>query len=310
MPKVSVLIPTYNAAAFLDEAITSVLNQTFTDFELVIVDNCSTDHSKEVISKYLVDKRVRYYVNETNIGHVRNFNKCLELADGEYLKFLCADDKFHPQLLEKFVAAMEQNPSILLVSSVPAAFGLMSKVWEPPFTGYIKGTKVIQEILKNYNYLGHPTNVMIKRAGLKVGNFKLEYKWLNDWELWLRILSIGDCYIIPEKLAFTRFHQDQITKSNEKSFSNYFETYNLVKSIKRDNELNLDFAEFNIDEVIKKRAKDCTLALPWTLMAIQKKQSRQIFKQAFKIAYTEGVLVDSFILLSRKFIQKIAAAIF
>ena len=310
MPKVSVLIPTYNAAAFLDEAITSVLNQTFSDFELVIVDNCSTDNSKEIISKYLTDKRVRYHINETNIGHVRNFNKCLELAKGEYLKFLCADDKFHPQLLEKFVAVMEQYPNVLLISSVPTAFGLVSKVWEPPFSGLIKGKKVIQEILKNYNYLGHPTNVMIRRTGLKVGNFKLEYKWLNDWELWLRILSIGDCYIIPEQLAFTRIHEAQVTKSNEKSFSNYFETYNLVTSIKRDNELNLDFNEFNIDEIIKRRAKDCTLALPWTLMAIQKKQSRQIFKKAFNIAYKEGVLVDSLILLSGKFIKKISTAIF
>ena len=64
MPKVSVLIPTYNSAPFLDDAIESVLNQTFTDFELLIVDNCSTDNSAEIISKYLSDNRVKYYVNE------------------------------------------------------------------------------------------------------------------------------------------------------------------------------------------------------------------------------------------------------
>jgi glycosyltransferase involved in cell wall biosynthesis len=306
MPKVSVLIPTYNAAAFLDESISSVLNQTFTDFELIIVDNCSIDNSAEVISKYLTDQRTRYYVNDRNIGGIGNFNKCLSLAQGDYIKFLCADDKFHPELLEKFVGVMEQNPGVLLVASIPKEFGLDSKSFPPPFSGIINGKRLIYEILNNYNYLGHPTNVMVRKEGFEVGNFRNEYIWLADWELWLRILSKGDCFFIPEELGYTRSHEGQVTKSMIKSFSNYFETYNLVKAIKKENELSLDFSEFDIDKVIKKRARDCTLALPWTLMAIQKKQNREVFKKAFKIAYQEQVLIDSFFLLSRKLLKKVS----
>src|SRR6187551_3097335 len=108
MPKVSVLIPTYNSAPFLDDAIRSVLDQTFTDFELIIVDNCSTDNSKAVISQYLSDDRIKFYVNEKNIGSNGNFNKCFSLANGEYVKCLCSDDKLHPELLHRFVAIMEQ----------------------------------------------------------------------------------------------------------------------------------------------------------------------------------------------------------
>src|SRR5688572_12302291 len=116
-PKVSVLIPTYNYAHFLDETIQSVLDQTFTNFELVIVDNCSTDNTDEVVQKYLTDTRISFYRNETNIGLVGNWNKCLDYARGEYIKYLCADDKFRPELLEKFVAVMDQNPGVSIMSS-------------------------------------------------------------------------------------------------------------------------------------------------------------------------------------------------
>src|SRR5687768_14893088 len=91
-PRVSVLIPTYNYARYLDEAIQSAIRQTFTDFEIIIVDNNSTDNTAEVISKYLTDPRIRYYRNKSNIGLINNFNRCLELATGQYIKFLLADD--------------------------------------------------------------------------------------------------------------------------------------------------------------------------------------------------------------------------
>src|SRR5687767_8430509 len=115
-PKVSVLIPTYNYAHFLDETIQSVLNQTYSDYELIIVDNKSTDSTVELVGKYLGDPRVRFYQNEKNLGLTGNWNKCLEYATGEYIKFLCADDKFHPEMLAKFVAVMEENPTVSLVT--------------------------------------------------------------------------------------------------------------------------------------------------------------------------------------------------
>jgi glycosyltransferase involved in cell wall biosynthesis len=115
-PKVSVLIPTYNYAHFLDETIQSVLNQTYNDYELIIVDNKSTDDTLEVVDKYLGDRRIHFYQNATNLGLSGNWNKCLEYATGEYIKFLCADDKFHPEMLRKFVSVMDENPTVSLVT--------------------------------------------------------------------------------------------------------------------------------------------------------------------------------------------------
>src|SRR3954453_9924295 len=93
-PKVSVLIPTYNYARYLSEAIESVLEQEFQDYEVVIVDDCSQDESEEVIRRYAArDGRIRFHFNRPNLGMVANWNYCLSLARGEYVQFLFGDDK-------------------------------------------------------------------------------------------------------------------------------------------------------------------------------------------------------------------------
>src|SRR5688572_30003299 len=100
-PKVSILIPTYNYAHYIGEAIESALNQTYTNFELIIIDDQSNDNTDEVVTRYLTDPRVKYYKNKVNLGLAANFNEALKFAKGEYIKYLLADDLFHPALLEK-----------------------------------------------------------------------------------------------------------------------------------------------------------------------------------------------------------------
>lgn len=91
MPKISVCIPTYNSGEFLSEAIQSVLDQSFQNFELIISDNASEDNTTEIVNAFN-DSRIQYYRNKKNIGMYENFNHCLDLAEGEYIKFLCATD--------------------------------------------------------------------------------------------------------------------------------------------------------------------------------------------------------------------------
>ena len=303
MPKVSVLIPTYNSAPFLDDAIESVLNQTFTDFELLIVDNCSTDNSKEVISKYLSDNRVKYYVNEKNLGSNGNFNKCFSLAKGDYIKCLCSDDKLHPELLEKFVSVMEKHSNVSLVSSFFEEFGTITRMIKPRFFGSLNGKKVIGEVLSTSNFLGNPSQVMFRRDGFRVGFFKEMSEWNVDLEFFFRILSTGDGYIIPEVLSYTRIHNAAASQSMIKNFSNYFGNYDLVKALEK-NESQLDFSGLDIKKFVKRKAKECTLVLPRTLKGLQKRENRRAFKKAFMIAYNEGVLFSSFPLLGKRFFEK------
>lgn len=114
-PKVSVCIPVYNGERFLPDCIGSVLSQDFDDFELVVVDNCSTDKTAEVVASYN-DPRIRFVKNETNIGSIGNFNKCIEVALGEYFVLLPHDDMLSPGALRLFSQSLD-NPEVGLAYS-------------------------------------------------------------------------------------------------------------------------------------------------------------------------------------------------
>ncbi|MFC1461399.1 glycosyltransferase family 2 protein, partial [Verrucomicrobiota bacterium] len=115
-PVVSVCIPVFNGAPFIAKAIESALAQTFTSFELVVLNNASTDNTAEIVSGYH-DPRLRVINNPVNIGAIGNFNKTLSIAQGQYVKILCADDYLYADCLEKQVAAMEApgNEAVVMV---------------------------------------------------------------------------------------------------------------------------------------------------------------------------------------------------
>src|SRR6478736_6105752 len=118
MASVTVCLPTYNAGTYLDESLRSAVEQTHRDIEVLVVDNCSTDGTQEMVTAWeSQDARIRYVRNSSNLGMVRNFNRCLELADGEYIKFLCADDLLAPACVERMLAAIQARPDAALVAS-------------------------------------------------------------------------------------------------------------------------------------------------------------------------------------------------
>lgn len=292
-PKVSVLIPTYNYAHFLDETIGSVLNQTFTDFELIIVDNQSTDNTDEVVAKYLSDKRISYYKNEKNLGLTGNWNKCLEYATGEYLKFLCADDKFHPQMLEKFTAVMDAHPNVSLVTCDKEVFHAKSFITRVAFHHLKNGKEALLSTLNDHCWIGEPSSVMIRRKHLSVGKFSSDYAMHIDWEMWLRILSVGDCYIIPEPLSHIRYHPDQHARKMKRlKYILCFEEYNLAKDVQLQNKFDyrIDKTDAFLKKAVKKRATFCVRHAMFKAMPkLYKKDIWPIFFRAAKIGYREGV---------------------
>jgi glycosyltransferase involved in cell wall biosynthesis len=292
-PKVSVLIPTYNNASFLDETIQSVLNQTFQDFELIIVDNCSTDNTEEVVEKYLSDDRISYYKNSTNLGLSGNWNKCLEYAKGEYIKYLCSDDKFLPELLEKYVAVMDAHPQVSIVTSNRETFGKGVQFREVPFYYVQEGRKIIYKTLETFNWIGEPTLVMFRKSNLYIGPFR-KLIFITDMEMWLRQLTVGDCYFLPETLCQVRTHPNQVTTMATKNFINYFEEYELCKAIKERNGYDIDFSGLNMDKVLEQKALKCAKAMYLVMPKLYKKNSRKVFLKALKIAVSEKVLFDSF----------------
>jgi glycosyltransferase involved in cell wall biosynthesis len=116
--KVSIGLPVFNGENYLEAAVDSILAQTFKDFELIISDNASTDRTQEICQRYCGrDSRVRYFRSEQNHGAAWNFNRVFELASGEYFKWAAHDDMIAPDFLQKCVAVLDEDPTVVLCHS-------------------------------------------------------------------------------------------------------------------------------------------------------------------------------------------------
>src|SRR5215472_5279718 len=114
-PKVSVVVPNYNHARFLRQRLGSIVEQTYQDFELILLDDCSTDDSRTILEEYMHDARVRLEFNQTNSGNAfKQWNRGMTLAQGEYVWVAESDDYADPQLLERLVTVLDANPAVML----------------------------------------------------------------------------------------------------------------------------------------------------------------------------------------------------
>lgn len=222
-PKVSICIPTYNYGQFIAETIESVMAQTYTDYELVVVDNCSSDDTRSIVSSYSAkDVRIRYFCNESNLGMVGNWNRCLNYARGEYIKILCADDLLAPTSIERSVELFIGHPNVTLVSCIRQ---IVDKNLNPMATvAYAdefqieNGNSVIKKCFFEGNLIGEPTAVMFRRKDAARG-FDQRFKQLIDLEMWFHLLEKGDFAFISEVLCSFRQHDEQGTKSSIREFT-------------------------------------------------------------------------------------------
>lgn len=222
-PKISVCIPTYNYGRFISDSIESVLQQTYSDFELLVVDNCSTDNTRELVENYSRrDARVAYFCNEANLGMVGNWNRCLNHASGEYVKILCADDLLTPTCLERQVVELEKNPDVVLVACARQMTTVdLRPVKELRYAEsyeVFSGADVIQTCFKDGNLIGEPTAVLFRRKVAGRG-FDLRYRQLVDQEMWFHLLEQGAFAFQPEALCMFRQHDEQATSSNSESLA-------------------------------------------------------------------------------------------
>ena len=234
-PRISVLIPTFNYARYLPEAIESVLAQDFPDFELLIADDCSADGSDAVIARYAAqDRRVQGQVHKTRLGMVPNWNWCLSQARGEYIKFVFGDDKLaSPQALSRLLGLMESNPSVTLAGSARYLMGASSElleVWDDfGAPGTHKGTDVICRCLKeDLNLIGEPTVVLFRKRDAGRG-FSPRYRQLVDLEFWFNLLENGDFAYTREPLSCFRKHAEQQSRVNAATELGNFESLQLFE---------------------------------------------------------------------------------
>lgn len=216
-PLVSVCIPAYNNAEYISETMDSILKQTYQNLELVVVDDNSRDNTLEVLQKYAEkDDRVKVYHNEKNLGMSGNWNHCMELCEGEFIKLVCADDLLAENALEKEVQALIENPSAVMSESDTKFVDLngKGKGFYKRFRakGLVAGSKVARKGFFIKNYFGAPqANTFRKSAYQKVGGFDTDYTYILDYDFWVELAKLGDVYIIHEPLNFFRVRNDSNT---------------------------------------------------------------------------------------------------
>lgn len=212
LPAVSVCIPSYRGAAHLAAAINSVLAQTFTDFELIVVDDNSPDNTAEIMRTF-TDPRVRFLVNPTNLGPDGNWNRCLELARGRYFKLLPQDDLLAPTCLAEQVAVLEQDreEAIALVFCARTILdardrAIMTRGYPQRRSGTIAARTVIRQcVRRGTNVIGEPGGVMFRRTlAATAGKFDATIGYVLDLDYWVRLLLHGDAYYLAAPLASFR----------------------------------------------------------------------------------------------------------
>ncbi len=206
-PLISVILPVWKGARFLDEAIRSILGQTEGDFEFIILDDASPDDSLEIIQSHR-DPRIVLVRQEVNLGAVRTINHGYDLARGEFIARMDQDDIAHPTRFEKQVARFRQEPELGVLGTAYRVFGKgRVRVVIPP-----AGHDEIQARMFFECALGDPT-VMIRKKVLDAGPFRLDPTFVNceDYEFWVRLLRQTRFAGLPEVLLDYRRHGQSMT---------------------------------------------------------------------------------------------------
>jgi glycosyltransferase involved in cell wall biosynthesis len=209
---VSVVVPVYNGMPYVVEALQSVLQQTHTDVEVVLLDNASTDGTAQALAD-VDDDRVRVVRNSVTLPAAENWNKALDEAQGEWVKLLCADDVLAPTCIEEQLAAARAFPSAVLIASqrrIITAAGTVAKQRHGlgQLDGVVDGAAAVRACVRaGTNLLGEPAAVLLKRDVLtRTGGFDPRFAYMIDLELWCRVLAFGPAVALRAPLADFRVH--------------------------------------------------------------------------------------------------------
>jgi glycosyltransferase involved in cell wall biosynthesis len=204
-PLVSVIMPVYNGEIYLIDSINSILNQTFKDFEFLIINDGSTDKSLEIIKSFN-DERIIIINNESNLKLANTLNKGISLSNGKYIIRMDCDDISLPNRFEKQVKFMEENKDIGICGSWISTIGIRNnEVWKSP-----ENPEEIKCLLLFHSTIFHPTVIMRKDL---FDNYNLRYNnkllYVEDYDLWVKASKITKISNIQEVLLYYRLHQDK-----------------------------------------------------------------------------------------------------
>jgi len=239
---ISICIPTYNGSKYLDACLQSVFAQTFTDFEIIVCDDCSSDNTIEIVKAFQEkDNRIKLSVNEKNLGLVGNWNRCLEIAQGEWIKFVFQDDLISANCLEQMLSVATNETQLVLserefifeedvIDDIKKTYREVGRLYELAEVDKVRhfSKRETCDLINTYipaNFLGEPTSVLFRKSVInEVGVFNSEVNQHCDLEYWIRIISAHGFVYISDKLVSFRVHNSSTTQKNnsQKYFSSFY----------------------------------------------------------------------------------------
>lgn len=225
-PKVSVIVPNYNHAPYLRERIDSILNQTFQDFELILLDDCSTDNSRDVLTSYEGNPHISHTIfNETNTGNTFiQWERGIQLAKGEYIWIAESDDVAKPQLLQTLVEQLQQHPQAVVAFCHSQMIDNESKPMA--LTWHKRGSSGLIHVYDGNWFLKHRMLVHnhIYNASMAVFRKSVfsqlpksfqQYRYCGDWLFWNYVCTFGQVIEVCRVLNLYRQHQQKVTVSSQ-----------------------------------------------------------------------------------------------
>lgn len=207
---VSIVLPVYNGEKYLEESIESVLNQTYWNWELLIVDDCSTDNTEQIAKRYqLKDSRVQYYKNEKNLRLPRNLNKGFSMANGEFLTWTSDDNMYKPDAIKKMVNCLEKTKADFVYTT----FDIIDE--DGRVTGVHEADEENMKKIVGENTVG-ACFMYTRKVYETVGEYNHEFMLVEDFDYWQRIFSKFKVSRLMDNLYSYRYHGQQLTSTMKK----------------------------------------------------------------------------------------------
>ena len=228
-PLVSIIIPTYNREKLIDKTIYSIINQTYQNIEIIVVDDCSKDKTIDIVNG-IKDSRIVYKVLDKNQGAPAARNIGIQIATGDYIAFLDSDDRWEPNKLELQLNLIKSKPNVGVVYTGIKVIDETSKT-ENVKTPNIRG-QILQKLLIR-NCVGSTSSVLIdKELLLKVNGFDLTLKSCQDWDLWIRLAKLTEFDFVEEPLLLYYIHEgERISTNFDSVYEGHFAIYKLYKDL-------------------------------------------------------------------------------
>ena len=277
---VSVIVPTYNRSGLLKNAINSILNQTYQNFEIIIIDDCSTDNTLEIV-KQMKDKRIKYFKNEVSLKATGSRNKGIENSSGDFIAFLDDDDEWYPQKLEIQLEKFKDSEVGLVYGAIDLYFEALD--FKYPTTPSKKGRLFKELLIKNI--IGATPSVILRKEALRNDKFDINFSAREEYDLWIQISKKWKIDYVETSFvkSYYRNNIDRISTN----LDNYVQGINqLNKKYEKDIKNELSFKEIKLRE-----AQQNFFLGAQAVKMYDTKTARKYFLKSFRINKSKNAIM-------------------